>query len=76
MKVCTLYIKAIKYYNVNCWERKDDGIYVSLREKKMGKAVPMRATAMAPATRYAVPSDETSPIAATTIEEDLLFLFL
>lgn len=34
----------------------------------MGKAVPTRATAMAPAIKYVVPSEETSPTAATTVE--------
>lgn len=41
--------------------------HVSLREKKIGKAVPIRATATAPAIRYVVPSAETSPTAATTV---------
>lgn len=39
--------------------------HVSLREKSMGKAVPTRATATAPAMRYVLPSAATSPTAET-----------
>lgn len=49
-------------------------VYVSVRLKRIGKAVPTRATAAAPAIKYTVPSEETSPTAATTTEDDLLFL--
>lgn len=53
---------------------KERVIYVSVRLKRIGKAVPTRATAAAPAIKYTVPSEETSPTAATTTEDDLLFL--
>lgn len=48
--------------------------YVSVRLKRIGKAVPTRATAAAPAIKYTVPSEETSPTAATTTDNDLLLL--
>jgi hypothetical protein len=38
---------------------------VSLREKRIGKAVPTSATATAPAMRYVLPSAATSPTAAS-----------
>ena len=43
---------------------------MSLREKSMGKAVPTSATPMAPAIRYVLLSDDSSPTAdtATTLE--------
>ena len=41
--------------------------HVSLREKKMGKAVPTSATATAPAMRYVLPSAATSPTARATV---------
>ena len=46
---------------------------MSLREKRMGKAVPRGATATAPAIKYVLPSADTSPTAetATTLEDDL-----
>lgn len=40
-----------------------------------GNAVPMRATPIAPATRKMVPSEDTSPTAETTIDEDLFLFF-
>lgn len=47
---------------------------MSVRLKRIGKAVPTRATAAAPAIKYMVPSEETSPTAATITDDDLLFL--
>lgn len=46
---------------------------MSLREKRIGNAVPTSATAIAPATRYVVLSDDSSPTAdtATTLEAGL-----
>lgn len=38
---------------------------MSLRENNIGNAVPISATAAAPAMRYVVLSDETSPTADT-----------
>jgi hypothetical protein len=40
----------------------------------MGNAVPTRATAIAPAMRYVVPSAETSPTADTATSRDCSFL--
>ena len=50
------------------YRRNRDFAYRSLREKSIGKAVPTRATATAPAIKYVVPSAETSPMAATIVE--------
>lgn len=46
-----------------------------MREKRIGKAVPTSATAIAPAIRYVVPSDDTSPTAETTVK-GLFLVFL
>lgn len=45
---------------------------MSLREKRMGKAVPRSATATAPAIKYVLLSADTSPTAETltTLEDD------
>lgn len=50
------------------------GTYVSFRENKIGNAVPTKATAIAPAMRYVVPSAETSPAADTATSLDCGFL--
>lgn len=48
--------------------------YMSFLEKKIGNAVPTKATAIAPAMRYVVPSAETSPTADTATSRDCGFL--
>lgn len=57
--------------NQTGWKnQKEKETYVSLREKRIGNAVPKRATAAAPAIRYVVPSDDTSPTAETAVLEE------
>jgi hypothetical protein len=46
---------------------------MSLREKRIGKAVPTRATRAAPPIRYGVLSADTSPTTATTVNARFLF---
>lgn len=47
--------------------------YMSLREKRIGKAVPTRATRAAPPIKYGVLSADTSPTTATTVNARFLF---
>jgi hypothetical protein len=53
---------------------------VSLREKRIGRAVPTSATATAPAMRYVLPSAATSPTAASRpgalLLDDLVLLLI